>query len=137
MAGARIVRAQVRTLRSRAHLRAAVGFGAGTFYIVRRHLVPELAPILIAGFVVAAERAVVLEAGLAFLGLGDPSRKSWGSIMHDALGFSSLFLTDAWRWWLLPPIVALGIFVLGLTFLGMALEERVNPRLRRHAGGAA
>lgn len=135
MAGARILRGQVLSLRSRAHLLAAAGFGAGVLYMLRRHLVPELALILVAGFVAAAERAVMLEAGLAFLGLGDPTRKSWGSMMRDALGFSSLFLTNAWEWWLVPPVAALAVFLLALTFVGVALEDRINPRLRRHAAG--
>ena len=78
----------------------------------------------------------MLEAGLAFLGLGDPSRVSWGSILRDALNFNALFFTDAWQWWLLPPIVALSTFLLGLTFLGLTFEQRVNPRLARHTGGA-
>lgn len=133
MGGARILRGQVLSLRSRAHLRAAAGFGAGTVYVLRRHLLPELSLILVAGFVAAAERAVMLEAGLAFLGLGDPTRKSWGSIMRDALGFGSLFLTNAWEWWLVPPVAVLAVFLLGLTFVGVALETRINPRLGRHA----
>lgn len=134
--GARVIRAQVLSLRPRAHLRAAVGFGAGSLYVIRRHLAPELGLILAAGLVVAAERAVILEAGLSFLGLGDPLRKSWGSIIRDALGFESLFFTDAWTWWLMPPVAALAVFLLGLTFVGLGIEERVNPRLARHVGGA-
>lgn len=135
--GARVVRAQVRSLRPRAHLRAAVGFGASTLYVVRRHLLPELSLILVAGFVVAAERAVMLEAGLAFLGLGDATRKSWGGMMRDALGLDALFFTDAWAWWLVPPVAALALLLLGLTFAGLGVERRVNPRLARHLGAAA
>lgn len=133
---ARIVRSQVLTLRHRTHLTAAVGFGAGTAHTLRRHVVPEIGLVLVASLVASAGRAVMLEAGLAFLGLGDPSRVSWGSILRDALDFNALFFTDAWRWWLLPPIVALVSFLLGLTLLGMAVEGWVNPRLGRHPGGA-
>lgn len=134
--GARIIRSQVLSLRPRAHLRAAVGFGASSLYVVRRHLIPELGLILAAGLVAAAERAVVLEAGLSFLGLGDVLRKSWGSVIRDALAFESLFFTDAWSWWLLPPVLALALLLLGLTFVGLSVEQRVNPRVARHAGGA-
>ncbi len=136
-AGARVVRSQVLSLRGRAHLRAAVGFGARTLYVLRRHVVPELGLILAAGFVAAAERAIVLEAGLAFLGLGDPTRKSWGSIMRDALDFEFLFFTDAWAWWLLSPVAALAALLLGLAFVGVGLESHISPRVARHAGGAA
>lgn len=131
---ARIVRSQVLSLRNRTHLVAAMGVGAGTWHALRRHIVPEIGLILMASLVASAGRAVVLEAGLAFLGLGDPSRVSWGSILRDALNFSALFYTDAWRWWLVPPIMALTLFLVGVTLLGTAVEQRVNPRLTRHAG---
>ena len=75
----------------------------------------------------------MMEAGLAFLGLGDPTRASWGRLMRDALDFDALFNTSAWQWWLLPPAVCITFFLLGLTFLGVALEQRINPRLARHA----
>jgi peptide/nickel transport system permease protein len=129
---ARVVRAQVLSLRHRGHLDAAVTFGARVPHILRHHVLPEVGLILAAGFVAAASRAVSLEAGLAFLGLGDPTQASWGRIMRDALSFHLLFDTKAWSWWLLPPVAAVALLLLGLTFVGMALEERVNPRLARH-----
>lgn len=132
--GARVVRSQVLSLRGRTHLRAARGFGARTWHVLRRHVVPEVALILVAGLVAAAGRAVMLEAGLSFLGLGDPTRASWGGIIRDALDFGGLFYTDAWMWWLLPPVLAITVLLLGFTFAGLGLEERVNPRLRRHRG---
>lgn len=132
--GARVVRSQVLSLRRRAHMKAAVGFGAGTVHMLRRHVAPEIGLILAAGLVAAAGRAVMLESGLAFLGLGDPSRASWGSIMRDALDFAVLFETDAWRWWLLPPLAAVSLFLLGIAFVGVGVEARLNPRLARHHG---
>jgi ABC-type dipeptide/oligopeptide/nickel transport system permease subunit len=83
-----------------------------------------------------AGRAVLIEAGLAFLGIGDPTRVSWGSVLRDALNFHSLFYTDAWAWWLLPPIAAISLLLLGVTLLGVAIEPLVNPRLARHVGGS-
>lgn len=130
--GARVVRSQVLSLRRRTHLRAAIGFGAGTWHAVRRHLVPEVGLILVAGLVAAAGRAVMLEAGLSFLGLGDPTRTSWGGMIRDATDFGGLFYTDAWSWWLLPPVVAITVLLLGFTLAGLGLEEAVNPALRRH-----
>jgi peptide/nickel transport system permease protein len=133
---ARVVRSQVLSLRNRAHLRAAVGFGAGTVHVMRRHIIPEVGLILAAGLVGAAGRAVAMEAGLAFLGLGDPVQSSWGTVMRDALNYRSLFVTPAWQWWLVPPVVALSVFLLALTFIGIALERQLNPRLARHPGAA-
>lgn len=130
--GARVVRSQVLSLRNRTHLRAAVGFGAGTWHALRRHIVPEVGLILIAGLVSAAGRAVMLEAGLSFLGLGDPTRTSWGGMIRDAIDFGGLLYTDAWSWWLLPPVLSITVLLLGFTFAGLGLEEAVNPALRRH-----
>ena len=131
---ARIVRSQVLSLRRRAHIKAAVGFGGTTGQILRRHILPEVGLILTAGLVGAAGRAIAFEAGLAFLGLGDPTRASWGAILRDALDFGGLFFTDAWKWWLVPPIAAVSLLLLGVTFLGVGLEQRSNPRLTRHTG---
>ncbi len=112
-----------------------MGFGASTWHVLRRHVVPELGLILAAGLVASAGRAVMIEAGLGFLGLGDPTQASWGQILRDALDFSGLFHTDAWSWWLLPPVVAISLLLLGITFLGIAVEQRINPRLARHRSG--
>lgn len=128
---ARIVRSQVLSLRRRAHIKAAVGFGGTTGQILRRHILPEVGLILTAGLVGAAGRAIAFEAGLAFLGLGDPTRASWGAILRDALDFGGLFFTDAWKWWLVPPIAAVSLLLLGVTLLGVGLEQRINPRLAR------
>jgi ABC-type dipeptide/oligopeptide/nickel transport system permease subunit len=129
---ARIIRAQVLSLRRRADLQASVGFGARSAHILRRHVVPEIGLIAAASFVGAAGRAVMMKAGLAFLGLGDPTRASWGRLMRDALDFDALFNTTAWQWWLLPPAVCIAVFLLGMTFVGIGLEQSINPRLSRH-----
>jgi peptide/nickel transport system permease protein len=127
---ARVVRSQVLSLRHRAHLEAAVSFGGGTMHVLRRHVLPETGLILTAALVSAAARAVALEAGLAFLGVGDPSQPSFGRMMRDAVSFDVLFETSAWAWWLVPPTVAVGLLLLGFTYVGVAVEERFNPRLR-------
>ncbi len=132
---AKVLRAQVRSLRHRDHLTAATGFGAGPIHSLRRHVVPEVGLVLVAALVAAAGRAVMLEVGLAFLGLGDPNRASWGSIVRDALRFQGLFFTRAWAWWLLPPLLATALLLAGITFIGLAAERWVNPRLARHLSG--
>lgn len=130
--GARVIRSQVLSLRERTHLRASVGFGARTLHVLRRHVVPEMGLILVAGLVGAAGRAIILEAGLAFLGFGDPTQSSWGMTLRNALNYPSLFFTETWEWWLLPPIAAISFLMLGITFIGISVEERINPRLSRH-----
>lgn len=133
---ARVIRSQVLSLRRRAHLRAALGFGAGTRHVLSRHVIPETGLIIVAGLVASSGRAVMLEAGLAFLGLGDPTRASWGAIMRGAMDFGGLFHIAAWKWWLVPPVVAISLLLLGITFLGIGVERRISPRLARHSSGA-
>ncbi len=129
---ARVIRAQTLTLRQRAHIQAARLFGGRTRYIVCRHLIPELSPILAAAFVAQAGRAVMLEASLAFLGLGDPTAKSWGLMIRYALDSGGFFFSNRWMWWLLPPGLCLTLLLLGFTFLGIGLEPLTHPRTRRH-----
>lgn len=130
---ARILRSQVLVLRSRTHIRAAAGFGAGTFHQLRLHVLPDLGLILVAELIPAAGRAIALQAGLAFLGVGSVTQPSWGAMMRDALNYQYLFETSAWTWWLVPPVAAIVALVVGITLLGTAAESRLIPRLTRHA----
>ncbi len=134
---ARVLRAEVLSLRRRPHLRASVGFGAGRVHVVRRHLLPALRLLLVARLVTEAGQAVVLESVLAFLGLGDPSRVSWGSMMSQALAYPGLLYGWAWSWWLLAPLLSLVLVLLGMNFLGVAVQQNSNPRLVRHPGGSS
>lgn len=127
----RVVRSQALTLRQRGFVEAAQGFGGGVLYLIRRHLVPAIGPIVVSVFVAFAGNAVTLEAGLAFLGLGDPTSVSWGQMMSDALATPGIYFTPAWTWWVLPAGFAIGLAVLGFTFLGVGLEPVLNPRWRR------
>jgi peptide/nickel transport system permease protein len=131
---ARVVRSQVLSLRRRTHLLAARGFGGGGLHALRRHVVPEITLLLVASFIGAAGRAVTFEAGLAFLGLGSPSRASWGSMLDRATSFGGLFFSAAWAWWLLPAVMALVLFLVSLALIGMAAERYLHPRVARHRG---
>ena len=128
---ARVLRSQTLTLRRRGFVEAANGFGGGVTYIVRRHLMPALAPVIAANFVNVAAIAVVMEAGLAFLGLGDPSAVSWGAILNRALRHPGLYFTSLWTWWVLPAGLAISAAMMGFTLLGVGLEPRFNPRWAR------
>jgi len=125
---ARILRSQVLTLRRRAHVRAAAGFGAAGWQVLRRHILPELSLLMVAEFIPAAGHAVALQAGLAFLGIGDPTEPTWGGMMRDALAYTPLFVTSAWQWWLLPPIVAIVALVVLITLQDAAAPRRGRPR---------
>jgi ABC-type dipeptide/oligopeptide/nickel transport system permease subunit len=125
---ARIIRTQVQSIRQRPYVCMARHFGASPAHIFRRHILPHITPLIVFGLVTSAGRAAAMEAGLAFLGLGDPTAKSWGLMMRYALDLPGLLLTDRWLWWLLPPGVCVTLLILALTFTGIALENRVDER---------
>lgn len=128
-ATARVIRAQALSLRSLAYVSAARSFGAGTLHIMRRHLLPAVAPIVAAAFVANAGRAVLIESGLAFLGLGDPTVKSWGSMISFALRDQAVYFTGRWAWSVLPAALALSGLLMALALVGIALEARLDRRL--------
>ncbi len=128
---ARVVRSQTLTLAARGYVQACRGFGSGRMYVIRRHLVPTLTPLAAANYVHWASTAVVMQAGLAFLGLNDPTEVSWGSVLNRALGHQGIYFSSAWLWWVLPAGLAITIAALGLALIGVGLEPRSNPRWRR------
>jgi len=125
--GARLVRAQTLSLKERMSVYAARTFGANKLYLVIRHIIPDLSPILFAVFIHSATRGVFMEAGLAFLGIADISTVSWGLMMHHALRF---YYLDVWKWWLIPTGLALSVTIMALVFIGHAFETAMDPRLR-------
>jgi peptide/nickel transport system permease protein len=128
---ARSVRSQSLSLRERGFVAAARGYGAGPLYIVRRHLVPALGPIIVALWIDWAASAVFVESGLALLGLGDPLHVSWGTILDRAFRHQGLYFGNLWAWWVLPAGLAITFAVIGFTLLGVGLEPVFNPRWAR------
>ena len=128
---ARIVRSQTLSLRSRGFVGTARGFGAGPLYVIRRHLVPALGPVITANMVFVAGLAVAIEAGLSFLGLGDPAAVSWGAELQRAVTNQQIQIGSLWVWWLLPFGLALTFAIFGFSLIGVALEPRFNPRTGR------
>jgi peptide/nickel transport system permease protein len=126
----RIVRAQVLTLRERAFVERARALGAGDTYIIRKHILPNTLPLIFANTVLIVAIAILSEAALAFLGLGDPTRISWGSMLENAFE-SGAPSAGAW-WYVIPPGLCITVLVLAVSMLGYLFEEHVNPRLREH-----
>lgn len=126
---ARETRSQILSLRTRGPVLAARSMGAGDIYLLCKHIFPGIIPLIIPQFVQTVNVAIMMESSLSFLGLGDPLTKSWGSMLYYA-NARGAFLTDAWLWWVLPPGLGIVITVLGFSFIGYWMEERVSPRLR-------
>jgi peptide/nickel transport system permease protein len=128
---ARIIRAEVLSLRNRPYVDAARMLGATDFYILRWHILPNVIPLIVVQLVIESSYLVLGEASLSFLGLGDPTTKSWGMILHYAFEYPTIFISDIWMWWMLPAGLCIVLTILSLTFIGYALEEIVNPSLKR------
>jgi peptide/nickel transport system permease protein len=124
----RIVRAQVLTLRERAFVERARAIGAGDGYIIRTHILPNTMPLIFANTVLIVAVAILSEAALSFLGLGDPTKISWGTMLENAFGAGAPS-AGAW-WYVIPPGLCITFLVLAVAMLGYLLEEFVNPRLR-------
>ncbi len=128
---ARIIRSEVLTLKNRPYVDTARMFGAGDFHILGRHILPNVVPLVVVQLVFVSRYIILAESGLSFIGLGDPTAKSWGMILHYAFEYPTIFISDVWEWWMLPPGLCIVFTILSLTFIGYALEEIVNPRLKR------
>lgn len=119
---ARELRAQVLSVRERDHIHALRAMGAQNGYVLTRHVVPAVGVLVVPQLVLAVKSAVLLEASLSFLGLGDISSMSWGMMLNVA-NDRSAFLTDAWLWWVVPPGALIGLTVLGFALAGGAVER--------------
>ncbi len=128
---ARIVRSQILMVKERGYIKSAETYGASVWYLMWKHFLPEVFPLVAVNMIRLSGRAIVAEASLSFLGLGDPTSKSWGLILHHAISFKGIYYTDFWKWWLLYPWLALTIVVIALAFISRELERMVDPRLRR------
>jgi peptide/nickel transport system permease protein len=125
---ARIVRSQVLSLRERQFVQRIASLGATDLRIVGIHILPNILPLVFANTVLVIAGSILAEATLAFLGLGDPSNVSWGTMLHFAFQ-SGAAGRGAW-WYIIPPGVGIVVTVLAFTLIGHSLDRILNPRLR-------
>lgn len=127
---ARVVRAQTLSVKERKFVYRARAIGAGNMYIIRRHIFPMVFPLMVVNAVITISAAIYNESVLGFLGLGDPTRLSWGQMLQFAFSRGAM---SAGAWWaLVPPGLMIVWVVLALTLLGNSLERIFNPRLELH-----
>ena len=127
--GSRLIRAQVLSLRERGYVERATALGASSRHIILRHVLPGVAPLIIANASLIVPGAILAESTLAFLGLGDRFSPSWGKVLEGAQSSGALTL-NAW-WYYLPPGLCIIGIVLAFTMIGNALERVFDPRLVR------
>jgi peptide/nickel transport system permease protein len=126
--GARAFRAQMLSLRSRDFVLAAKVADESQFRIIFSEIMPNMLSIIVANVIFATMAALVAEAGLQFIGLGDTSQVTWGTMLYWAQTNAAL-LNGAW-FWFVPPGLAIGLFAVGLVLTNYAIDEITNPRLR-------
>jgi peptide/nickel transport system permease protein len=124
-----LVRSMVLQLREGQLVEAARAMGAPRWRIMRKHVFPQVAPFIVAQMIFFAPAAILAEASLSFLGLGDPSIPTWGQLLEA--GFRTGALYVGYWWWVLPPGILIVITALAFMLLALALEPVVDPRLRR------
>jgi peptide/nickel transport system permease protein len=117
---------QIKTLQ---YVEAAKIMGQKDIKIIFKHILPQLLPYTFASIAISVPAAITTEAGLSFLGLGDPTFPTWGQILHDANSFGAA-ARGLW-WWILPPGIMIAITGLAFVFIGNAMDTIANPRLRR------
>jgi len=109
-------------LREMPFVEAARGLGAGDSYIVFKHILPNALQVIMAKFILAVAGAMLTEASLSFLGLGDPMQKSWGIMLNYAFSRGG-FINGYW-WWYLPPGFCISLAVLSFVLIGFGLEAQ-------------
>jgi len=121
---ARLIRAHVLSTRADTYIEAARALGANPLQIMAGHLWSAVRPLALVQVVLVASASILAESSLSFLGLGDPSGKSWGTMLYFARA-SGAFLSDAWQWWVLPTGLMIMLAVLSLGLIGYSLEQRM------------
>ncbi len=123
-----LIRSQTLSVKERAYLERSRVLGAGRSSQVYRHILPNVMPMVFANTTLTVAVAILTETTLSFLGLGDPTRISWGTMLNDAFDVGA---TTAGAWWfIIPPGLCVVFVVLAFTLIGKAIEEILDPRLR-------
>lgn len=126
---AKVSRSMALQIKTRGYVEAAQMMGQRHSVIIFRHIIPQLLPYAFASIAISVPAAITTEAGLSFLGLGDPLFPTWGSILYDANTYGAA-ARGLW-WWIVPPGMMIALTGLAFVFIGNALDAIVNPRLRR------
>ena len=126
---AKVSRSMALQIKIKGYVEASKMMGQKDSKIIFKHIIPQLLPYAFASIAISVPAAITTEAGLSFLGLGDPSFPTWGQILHDANTYGAA-ARGLW-WWIVPPGIMISITGLAFVFMGNALDVIVNPKLKR------
>jgi len=126
---AKVSRSMSLQIKIKGYVEASKMMGQKDSKIIFKHIIPQLLPYAFASIAISVPAAITTEAGLSFLGLGDPSFPTWGQILYDANTYGAA-ARGLW-WWIVPPGIMIAITGLAFVFMGNALDVIVNPKLKR------
>ncbi len=126
---AKVSRSMAMQIKTLQYVEAAQLMGQKNHKIIFKHILPQLLPYAFASIAISVPGAITTEAGLSFLGLGDPTFPTWGQILHDASSYSAA-ARGMW-WWILPPGIMIAVTGLAFVFMGHAMDGIINPKLRQ------
>ena len=127
-ASARVLRAQTLSVRNREYVLSARASGERLWRIVFVEIMPNELPIIVSNFIFGMIFAILTQAALAFIGLGDPTLLTWGNMLNIAYSDEAMAI-GAW-WWIIPPGLCIAFLGMGLALINFSLDELLNPRLR-------
>ena len=123
---AKITRSQILRMKQENYVKMAIIYGAGLIHHFLWHFWKPFFSIIMMSVIKLMNRAILAEAALSYLGLGDPLSKSWGMIITRAMDFPNIYLTEFWKWWLVYPVIFMVLMVLSIAIIGQKIERKIG-----------
>ena len=123
---AKITRSQILRMKQENYIKIVKIYGAGFIHLFLWHFWKPFFSIIMMSVIKLMNRAILAEAALSYLGLGDPLSKSWGMIITRAMDFPNIYLTEFWKWWLAYPVIFMALMVLSIAIIGQKIERKIG-----------
>ena len=124
----RVVRSMALQIKEETFIEASKALGASNFRLIFKHMLPLVIPFAFANMALAVPSAILSEAGISILGLGDSTIVTWGQMLQDAKSGGAL-ITGMW-WWIIPPGIMISLVGMSFSFVGFAMDKILNPKLK-------
>ncbi|MDK2585294.1 ABC transporter permease [Romboutsia sedimentorum] len=119
---ARVIKGNVENIKNKGYIKMSRAYGASYFHIFKNHILKDIYPLVSISTLKVIGKAIVQESSLAFLGLSDPTSKTWGLMINYSINFKGIYFTQFWKWWLMPPVMLLTLTILSLTMINRYFE---------------
>lgn len=119
---ARVIKGNVKNIKNKPYIMLSKAYGGSNLYIIKNHILKKIYPLASISTIKVIGKAIIQESSLAFLGLADPTSKTWGLMINRCVSFKGIYFTEFWKWWLLPPVILLSFTILALAMVNKSLE---------------